>query len=75
MSTSTQVHGSFDLEREVQRLVTLMTTRFGDLPTGDIERVVRANFARLADASVPNFVPVLVEKAVINELRRLHVPA
>ena len=75
MSTSLQVHGGFDLEREVQRLVSAMSTRFGDIPRSDIERMVRADFARLADATVPNFVPVLVEKAVVNELRALQYSA
>jgi len=75
VTTSMQVHGTFDLEREVQRLVTSMTTRFGDIASSDIERVVRADFERLADARVPNFVPVLVEKAVVSELRALRLSA
>ena len=63
--------GAYDVEKETRRLVAHLSVRFPAISPEVIEYEVRSDFTRLADASVRTYVPVLVERAVSNRLRRI----
>jgi len=67
--------GSFDQEKEIRLLVAQLSARFTSVPAEVIESEVRAEYERLASATVRTFIPVLVERSVTNRLRRMKAAA
>ncbi|BDZ43251.1 hypothetical protein GCM10025865_25500 [Paraoerskovia sediminicola] len=54
---------------EIDDVVTRVAVRFPDVPEADIREQVEAEAARHSDAHVRDFVPVLVENAVMSTMR------
>ncbi|MBD8078843.1 three-helix bundle dimerization domain-containing protein [Cellulosimicrobium arenosum] len=58
-----------DEEREIEVVVQRIADRFPGLDTGDVRAQVLAELEVFGDAHVRDFVPVLVENAVMDTLR------
>ncbi|MDM7853897.1 three-helix bundle dimerization domain-containing protein [Cellulomonas alba] len=63
-----------DESREIDAVVARLSDRFPDADSGQIRAAVAAELAGFDDATVRDFVPVLVESAVSDRLREQHVP-
>ncbi len=66
-----------DEDREIDVVVERVSTRFPDVPMEDVREQVLAELGRYQAAHVRDFVPVLVENAVMDVLRsgeRAHRP-
>lgn len=66
-----------DEDREIDVVVERVSTRFPDVPVDDVREQVLAELGRYQAAHVRDFVPVLVENAVMDVLRsgeRAHRP-
>ncbi|MCB7135216.1 three-helix bundle dimerization domain-containing protein [Cellulosimicrobium marinum] len=58
-----------DESREIDVVVQRIADRFPQLPTDEVREQVLAELDRFDDAHVRDFVPVLVENAVMDTLR------
>ncbi len=63
-----------DESREIDVVVQRIADRFPDLPTGQVREQVLAELEAFDDAHVRDFVPLLVENAVMDTLRATDDP-
>jgi len=64
-----------DLNRQIDRVVLDLTREFGPIiPPEDVRRRVMASYLLFATAKIKSFVPLLVRRRVLSELRSLAAP-
>ena len=63
------MQGTVSDEDRMEGVVRRVKELRGGVPHDEVELRVKATFARLADAPVRDFLPILVERQVLEQLR------